>query len=70
MLESHINAGRQDVPAAGPQALKWGVSITDACIDWETTAGVLTKLNDVSCCRIRSLTPPTYHHSRPFLKDD
>lgn len=45
MIESHINAGRQDVPPEGPAGLKHGVSITDACIDWETTVGMLEKLN-------------------------
>ncbi|KAH7882131.1 3-deoxy-7-phosphoheptulonate synthase [Phlebopus sp. FC_14] len=45
MIESHINAGRQDVPAEGPSALKYGVSITDACVDWETTIGMLDRLN-------------------------
>lgn len=46
MIESHINEGRQDVPPEGPQNLKWGVSITDACVDWETTVTMLDKLND------------------------
>ncbi len=47
MIESHINEGRQDVPPEGPQSLKWGVSITDACVDWATTVVMLDKLNDV-----------------------
>lgn len=47
MVESHINAGRQDVPPEGPSALKHGVSITDACVDWETTVAMLDKLNQV-----------------------
>ncbi|KAI0651259.1 3-deoxy-7-phosphoheptulonate synthase [Trametes meyenii] len=46
MVESHINAGRQDVPPEGPHALKHGVSITDACVDWDTTVGMLDALND------------------------
>jgi len=45
MVESHINAGRQDVPPEGPAALKHGVSITDACVDWPTTVEMLDKLN-------------------------
>ncbi|KAG1803182.1 uncharacterized protein BJ212DRAFT_1396573 [Suillus subaureus] len=45
MIESHINSGRQDVPAEGPSALKHGVSITDACVDWECTVGMLDRLN-------------------------
>lgn len=36
MLESHLFAGRQDIPA-DPTQLRYGVSVTDACIDWETT---------------------------------
>lgn len=44
MIESNINEGNQKVPAEGPSALKKGVSITDACIDWETTVSVLEDL--------------------------
>ncbi|KAK3349583.1 hypothetical protein B0T25DRAFT_246216 [Lasiosphaeria hispida] len=44
MIESNINEGNQKVPAAGPTALKKGVSITDACIDWESTVTVLEDL--------------------------
>jgi len=45
MIESNINAGRQDVPSEGPNGLKHGVSITDACVDWETTVSMLDKLD-------------------------
>jgi 3-deoxy-7-phosphoheptulonate synthase len=39
MLESHLVEGRQDVvPGCIPV---YGQSITDACIDWKATAGVL-----------------------------
>ena len=48
MIESHINARRQDIPPEGPKGLKYGVSITDACIDWATTVPMLDKLNEVS----------------------
>lgn len=44
MIESNINEGNQKVPAEGPQALKKGVSITDACINWEDTIDVLENL--------------------------
>ncbi|MCJ1320533.1 3-deoxy-7-phosphoheptulonate synthase [Xylographa vitiligo] len=44
MVESHIHAGAQKIPAEGPSGLKKGVSITDACIDWETTVEVLEQL--------------------------
>ena len=44
MVESNINEGNQKVPAEGPAALKKGVSITDACIHWESTVTVLEDL--------------------------
>ncbi|CAG8977890.1 hypothetical protein HYALB_00001767 [Hymenoscyphus albidus] len=44
MIESNINEGNQKVPAEGPAGLKKGVSITDACIDWDTTVTVLEDL--------------------------
>ncbi|EON99221.1 putative phospho-2-dehydro-3-deoxyheptonate aldolase protein [Phaeoacremonium minimum UCRPA7] len=44
MIESNINEGNQKVPAEGPAALKKGVSITDACIDWDSTVTVLEDL--------------------------
>ncbi|MAB98238.1 MAG: 3-deoxy-7-phosphoheptulonate synthase [Pseudomonadaceae bacterium] len=50
MVESHIGWGSQSIPKDLDQ-LKYGVSITDACIDWDTTAKTLrdmrTKLKDV-----------------------
>ena len=44
MIESNINEGNQKVPAEGPSALKKGISITDACINWESTVRVLEGL--------------------------
>lgn len=44
MIESNLAAGRQDVPAEGKAALKKGVSITDACVDWNTTEVMLEGL--------------------------
>jgi len=44
MIESNINEGNQKVPAEGAAGLRKGVSITDACIDWDTTATVLEQL--------------------------
>ncbi|CAN3355389.1 phospho-2-dehydro-3-deoxyheptonate aldolase, phenylalanine-inhibited [Diutina catenulata] len=46
MIESHLSEGRQDVPAEGKDALKYGVSITDACIGWDDTESVLQTLAD------------------------
>ncbi len=44
MLESHINAGNQSLK--DPKDLAYGVSITDACIDWDTTEELMLKLYD------------------------
>ena len=38
MIESHIHRGAQ---AASKSHLQYGVSITDACLDWETTEKIL-----------------------------
>ena len=40
MLESHLRFGSQPLPA-DPSKLEYGVSITDACMDWEMTASLL-----------------------------
>lgn len=44
MVESNLDAGNQKVPN-GKIGLQRGVSITDACVDWETTKVVLRNLN-------------------------
>ena len=45
MLESNLHEGNQAIPADLKQ-LKYGVSVTDACIDWETTERVLRNARD------------------------
>jgi 3-deoxy-7-phosphoheptulonate synthase len=45
MLESHLHAGRQDI-TSDPADLRYGVSITDECIDWETTRQLLQEAYD------------------------
>ena len=45
MLESHLNEGQQNMPEDGV-TLKYGVSITDGCIDWKTTEISLTAAAD------------------------
>ena len=42
MVESHLVAGRQDLTPGRP--LVYGQSITDGCIDWATSVGVLERL--------------------------
>ena len=42
MIESHLNEGNQKIS----EKLKYGQSITDACMGWEDTMSCLQKLND------------------------
>jgi 3-deoxy-7-phosphoheptulonate synthase len=42
MVESNLLAGRQDLIAGAP--LVYGRSITDGCIDWESSVAVLERL--------------------------
>jgi 3-deoxy-7-phosphoheptulonate synthase len=44
MLESHLKSGNQPIPK-DPSTLEYGVSITDPCIDWQTTESLLLKLH-------------------------
>lgn len=45
MIESNLEAGNQPIPK-DLRELKYGVSVTDACIDWQTTAELLHKTAD------------------------
>jgi len=45
MIESNLKAGNQKFPQP-KENLQYGVSITDACIDWETTESALRKLHN------------------------
>jgi len=49
MVESHLKAGNQ--PILDPNDLLYGVSVTDACIDWEATVEMLDGL--AACVRER-----------------
>jgi len=42
MIESHLNEGNQKIS----ENMKYGQSITDACMGWEDTVMCLQKLND------------------------
>ncbi|WP_068500601.1 3-deoxy-7-phosphoheptulonate synthase, partial [Oleiphilus sp. HI0067] len=50
MIESNINFGNQSIPE-NLEELEYGVSVTDGCIDWETTEKAIldmhAKLKDV-----------------------
>ncbi|KDQ24069.1 hypothetical protein PLEOSDRAFT_1048814 [Pleurotus ostreatus PC15] len=51
MIESNIREGKQSIPssysATRDSLLKYGVSITDACVDWDMTMTMLDELNEV-----------------------
>ena len=42
MIESNLNAGNQSIPDNLDQ-LQYGVSITDKCVDWDTTVEMLNR---------------------------
>jgi 3-deoxy-7-phosphoheptulonate synthase len=44
MLESNLRAGRQNLDQQHPDALEYGTSVTDACVDLDTTAAMLDEL--------------------------
>jgi len=44
MIESNINEGNQKI-TEDLSEMKYGVSVTDACISWETTEKLLTEMN-------------------------
>jgi 3-deoxy-7-phosphoheptulonate synthase len=45
MIESNINAGNQPIPE-NLADLKYGVSISDGCIDWETTESTILDIHN------------------------
>jgi 3-deoxy-7-phosphoheptulonate synthase len=46
MMESFLVEGRQDL--VSPSTLRYGQSITDACMGWDTTVGVLAELAEAA----------------------
>jgi len=46
MIESFIEAGNQSIPKDLSQ-LRYGCSVTDACVDWETTVGMIRNAHKV-----------------------
>ncbi len=45
MIESHLNGGNQKL-SSNADEMAYGVSVTDACIDWETTETSLVSMAD------------------------
>jgi 3-deoxy-7-phosphoheptulonate synthase len=56
MLESHLQDGAQKFTPGkdDPAKLEYGKSITDACIAWDSTVGVLQGLADAVKARRRA----------------
>jgi 3-deoxy-7-phosphoheptulonate synthase len=58
MMESFLVEGRQDL--GGAATLRYGQSVTDACMGWDTTVGVLAELaRAVADRRAAVRVPPT-----------
>jgi 3-deoxy-7-phosphoheptulonate synthase len=53
MIESNLNAGNQPIPE-NLADLKYGVSVTDACIDWETTETTILDMHNALNRRTQS----------------
>lgn len=57
MIESNLEAGSQSIPGDLSQ-LKYGVSITDKCIDWKTTEQMLRNTHkQMKSCGGRRISP-------------
>jgi 3-deoxy-7-phosphoheptulonate synthase len=52
MLESNLEAGNQPIPA-DLSRLRYGVSVTDACMDWNDTERAIRSLRD----KLRDVLP-------------
>jgi 3-deoxy-7-phosphoheptulonate synthase len=55
MMESHLHEGNQRM-THGHEGLRYGVSITDACIDWPTTEAALREAH--ASLQLRNLIAP------------
>ena len=45
MIESNLGAGNQSIPS-NLKDLKYGISVTDACVDWDTTQKMLRQAHE------------------------
>jgi 3-deoxy-7-phosphoheptulonate synthase len=61
MVESHLVGGRQDLVPGKP--LRYGQSITDGCIDWDTSVRVMERLAEA--VRVRRKQPSGRAAERP-----
>lgn len=68
MLESNLVEGRQDIPPSGPVGLKYGQSVTDACLSWEMTVPALERLREGVRAR-RALVAQNVGHATNGIKE-
>ncbi|MGH8822681.1 MAG: 3-deoxy-7-phosphoheptulonate synthase [Rhodoferax sp.] len=59
MIESHLVEGRQDI-TDGRKGLRYGQSVTDACIGWDATVAVLENLAAAVRNRRASASPASF----------
>jgi len=59
--------GKQSIPASGPSTLTRGQSVTDACINWNTTVAALDKLREAVQAR-RSASGTTKPQRQSIIK--
>ncbi|WP_133912211.1 3-deoxy-7-phosphoheptulonate synthase [Streptomyces sp. NBC_00582] len=57
MIESFLAAGRQDLELGRTDRLVYGQSVTDACVDWPTTARMVDELAAAVDARRALVTP-------------
>ena len=53
MLESHLKAGNQAIPEDLSE-LRYGVSVTDGCIDWVTTESLILGLSEATAAALKA----------------
>ena len=61
MVESNLVAGRQDLDRRHPESLEYGKSVTDACVDPETTEVLLAELAEAARVRRGAGAHPPAH---------
>ena len=53
MLESHLEAVNQAI-SDDLSALRYGVSVTDGCIDWATTESLILELSEATAVALKA----------------
>ena len=64
MVESNLEWGNQSIPE-NLADLKYGVSVTDACVDWDTTETMIRELRD----KVKDILPGRKQNKTPPAPD-